>query len=491
MFHKQRFSCTITAFLFCIIIVMTANPCLSKEIGLTEKDAVWWDANAPGLRLTATGNNESTLEMIQVGGRSAWKTVHPNTYFYFAVNDKVLYNVDTDAYLTVTYYDYKDTSFCIEYDSADTSKPMRGIFNCTELFRGTGTESWKEHTFKLDRIRFTNRENNNSDFRIMAYGTNNLAISRISLRWDDSRPVKKYVRSLGKEVTIWMGPLNTGGGLKDIADLFKKPREWQQTRSMITGIIVSDLTLDQYSDAELKSWLPELKEWNVKLGLEIGVIKDWAVTGKEAFRIGSKKWDRLQSLDGPIGRFGMDEPYYAANKCLKKPLAYAADETVDFVTAVRKRYPDAIIGDIEPYPTFSVQELIEWVDAVNKRLADRNVRRLDFLEIDPAWMTFNSGDKASWVDLKKLEDACRDRKLSFSLCYWAADYGNIRMMDLEDESTWYMSIMRQGYDYALSGGSPDEYVIQSWIGLPPRILPETDNYTFTNSVRDFIKRFIR
>lgn len=489
MFDRQCFSYAITVFLLFIMILMTAGPCLSREISLSEKDSMWWNPDSPGLRLTATGGDESSLEMIDIGGRGAWKSVRPNSYFYFAVNDKVLYNADTDVSVTITYYDYKDANFRIEYDSADTSLAMRGAFKEIEFLRGTGTDSWKEHTFKLDRTRFANRENNNSDFRILTFGTSNLTISRISLRWDDSA-VKQFSRSSDKKPSVWMGPLFTGGGRQDIVDLFEKPDEWQQTRSMITGFILSDLHLAQFSDEQLKSWLPKVQKWGIKLGLEVGAIKEWGATGDTAFRLGGQKWERFQSLGGHIDRFGMDEPYYCANKVLKKPLSYAVNETAIFITLIRKHYPDAIIGDIEPYPAFSVQELIEWVDALNKKLAENNVKGLDFLAIDPAWVSFDE-KKASWDDLKKLEDACRKRKLPFSLYYWASDYGNIRIMDLEDESTWYMSVMRQGYDYALAGGSPDEYVIESWTGLPPKVLPETENYTFTNSVRDFIKRFIR
>ena len=49
--------------------------------------------------------------------------------------------------------------------------------------------------------------------------------------------------------------------------------------------------------------------------------------------------------------------------------------------------------------------------------------------------------------------------------------------------------MRQGYDYAAIDGKPDEYVIESWIEAPSRSLPETADWTFTRSVRDFARRF--
>jgi hypothetical protein len=76
------------------------------------------------------------------------------------------------------------------------------------------------------------------------------------------------------------------------------------------------------------------------------------------------------------------------------------------------------------------------------------------------------------------------------LIYWAADYPRLDRLKLADDSTWYISVMRQGNDYAFVGGSPDQYVIESWIGAPSRPAPETDEWTFTRSVRDFCRRFV-
>ena len=83
------------------------------------------------------------------------------------------------------------------------------------------------------------------------------------------------------------------------------------------------------------------------------------------------------------------------------------------------------------------------------------------------------------------------RKLPFSLIYWAADYPLLKSAGMADDSTWYISIMRQASDYFSVGGSPDEYVIESWIDAPSHSVPETDPWTFSRSVLDFCRRFVR
>ena len=62
---------------------------------------------------------------------------------------------------------------------------------------------------------------------------------------------------------------------------------------------------------------------------------------------------------------------------------------------------------------------------------------------------------------------------------------------LADDSTWYVSLMQQGYDYAAIGGAPDHYVIESWLEAPSRALPETEDWTFMRSVHDFARKFVK
>ena len=40
-------------------------------------------------------------------------------------------------------------------------------------------------------------------------------------------------------------------------------------------------------------------------------------------------------------------------------------------------------------------------------------------------------------------------------------------------------------------GAPEEYVIESRVGAPSNGVPETADFTFTRSVRDFVRAFVR
>jgi hypothetical protein len=40
-------------------------------------------------------------------------------------------------------------------------------------------------------------------------------------------------------------------------------------------------------------------------------------------------------------------------------------------------------------------------------------------------------------------------------------------------------------------GHPDQVVVQSWLEAPPKCVPETDPWSFTRSVLDFTRTFVK
>jgi hypothetical protein len=290
---------------------------------------------------------------------------------------------------------------------------------------------------------------------------------------------------------VWMMPPAAPDG-SCLRELFTHPEQWQATRARIAGIGYADHTLHkQFTDEELRDWLPKLDGWGLKLALEVGAVKPWGTTGQATFRAERPMWDRFRRLGAKLDAFAMDEPLVSARNDLKKPDAYAVEETAEFIALVRQYDPAIRIGDVEPYPSIPRADLIAWIDALQASLARKNVRGLDFFRVDVDWVHFVMGHPGGWREVQQIEAACRARKLPFSLIYWAADYPHLKRRDLADDATWYISVMRQGHDYALVDGKPDEYVIESWVGAPSRAVPEDNAWTFTRSVLDFSRRFVK
>lgn len=289
---------------------------------------------------------------------------------------------------------------------------------------------------------------------------------------------------------VWMAPPGHDNG-RCFRELFEKPEGWEQTRLLIDVLFYADHNLNrQFTDDELRAWFARLKQWKIRFALEVGAVKPWGQTGEKTFGVERSMWDRFERLGARIDAIAMDEPLVCTRKHINKPDEYAVEETAKFIALVRKNYPKILIGDIETYPSFPIADHIWWIEALEKRLAEMGVRGLDFYRLDVDCVTFTVRNVGSWREVKKLEQHCRGRGLPFSLIYWASGYPALDRRKLADDSTWYVLLMQQGYDYALVDGRPDQYVVESWVSAPSRCTPETADFTFTRSVRDFTEKFV-
>ena len=273
-------------------------------------------------------------------------------------------------------------------------------------------------------------------------------------------------------------------------ELFEKPDQWKETRALTDALLYAGQRFTDFTDAELKAWFAQMQQWNIKLELEVGAIKEWGVTGEGTFLKQRAAWNRLQSLGGTIYSIAMDEPLCCVRH-LKKPDEYAVEETANFIGLVRQNYPNILVGDIEAYPSIPLADQIKWIEALQKRLAEKKIKGLDFYRLDVNWIVFDVRNEGSWKEVKKLEQYCKGIKLPFSLIYWSPTYAHMQRLNLSDDSTWLTGVMAQGYAYASVGGAPDQFVLESWVSAPSHSVPETADYTFTRSALDLGRKFVK
>jgi predicted DCC family thiol-disulfide oxidoreductase YuxK len=290
---------------------------------------------------------------------------------------------------------------------------------------------------------------------------------------------------------VWMGPPGYDNG-RHFRELFEKPDEWKETRALVDVLFYADHNFKRhFNDDELRKWFGQLNQWRLKLAMEVGAVKPWGQTGEKCFAVEKPNWDRLQNLGANLYAIAMDEPLLCCRLHIKKPDDYAVQETANYIALVRKHFPQMKIGDIETYPSIPLADHIWWIESLQKKLAEMGVRGLDFYRLDVNWANFVVQNHGCWKEVKKLESYCRSKKLPFSMIYWASGEPLLKKLGVADESTWYIEIMAQGYAYAMNQGAPDQVVIESWLQAPSRCLPETADWTFTRSVRDFCRRFVR
>lgn len=131
-----------------------------------------------------------------------------------------------------------------------------------------------------------------------------VAIGLIACLWC----VQASARDRGAKATVWMGPPSYGDG-KCFRELFENPDAWKETRSAIDVLMYADHRLNkQFTDAELRAWFAQLRQWKLKFALEVGAVKPWGTTGEKVFSVQRPQWDRVQRLGGQIYAIAMDEP---------------------------------------------------------------------------------------------------------------------------------------------------------------------------------------
>jgi len=291
-----------------------------------------------------------------------------------------------------------------------------------------------------------------------------------------------------------VGPPNRHGVNEGVCfrELFEKPDQWKETRALTNALLYADWAFKDFTDAELGNWFGQMRQWNIRLELEVGGVKEWGgKTGESTFNAQKPMWDRIQRLGGNINAVGMDEPLCCVRENIHKSDEYAIEQTADFIGLVRANYPNIMVGDIEPYPYLPLADHIKWINALQARLVEKHIRGLDFYRLDVNWIVFDLVGQGSWKEVKQLQDYCQRVRLPFSLIYWAPNFDYMRQLKLADDSTWLTGVMAQGYAYAGVRGAPDQYVVESWEDTPSHSVPETADYSFTRSALDFGQKFVK
>jgi hypothetical protein len=296
--------------------------------------------------------------------------------------------------------------------------------------------------------------------------------------------------ALAAQPDLWMYPCPFENG-EALHEIFENPGAWARARSQLTGIGYADHWLNsQFSDAQLRAWLPQIARWGLKFGLDVGSVKPGSPTAEKAFAVSHPRWDRFIKDGLHIDEMDMDEPLVATVVSLHLPVSYGVEQTAQFVAMVRRAYPPMQIGDTEPYPYFNPGQIMGFIDAVQARLRQLGVRPLDFLRLDVDWTHFYPPDAKgalAWRGVKQIEILAHQRGLRFSLIYWAANYPALSKAGQARPDTWTSAILREAADYARVGGVPDEYPLMSWLltqqePVPTHVIPDSSPITLSGSV---------
>jgi hypothetical protein len=248
------------------------------------------------------------------------------------------------------------------------------------------------------------------------------------------------------------------------------------------------------SDAEVSQCFANLRAAGKELAIAVGVLKKQnpnhhCQTAQACWHIDEPMLTRLAGLDPPPLTFLLDEPL-TGSSLWGEPFDYAlaVDQTGEWIALARAQFPTAKILLDEAYPLHDEHTLAAFFRDVNDEAIARTGWGIQYASVDHDW---NAGGNLS--GLVAMQEDARANGIGFAVIFWNAS----------PSADWYDGLMFQGEMYQgwrwfeLPNGQlvtllPDLYGVRNWTGLPSVTVGETsaDDRSFTNSVRDFVERFL-
>ena len=269
-------------------------------------------------------------------------------------------------------------------------------------------------------------------------------------------------------------------GSDDFMELFSPDAAWQEaSRHIQVFKLYGEWVYAVATDQQLEQVVTDLRRRGIALAVEIGPLStEGCGDGVEGFA--QPQWaqiaDRIQAVGGTIDYIEMDEPYYYAHvfdgaHACRWSAATVAKKLGEFIGDARKRFPNVVIGEVEPLTgRADAAEYQAWTEVFRAV----NGFKLTFLHMDIDWR------RRDWPrEAKILERYARRRGISVGIIY-DGNYGD------RTDATWLINAGERAKRYERdAAGHPDHVLFQSWHDKPDHLLPETAAFTFTQ----FIDRY--
>ena len=288
---------------------------------------------------------------------------------------------------------------------------------------------------------------------------------------------------------IWFAPRNQPPiPAPDFLKLFQQPALWSQAASRVKIFKLYPQFVHSAPDADLKAVFAGLKQLHLDLAIEYGLLDPadpllcggkssicGQVEGFDGWRL-AYALARIKTLGGDVKYVAMDEPLWFGTASTQSgapqaSLAAIVQDIAVHVATVHKFFPNAKVGDIEPFPSAGQpanwnKQILEWANAYKAAVGTP----LAFFHADVAW------HGTSWSgQLKELHALLRAQDVPFGMIY-DGDYNNSAIQWTTVAEHMFSSVETD------PNAAPDHAILQSWDPQPLYALPETLPGTMTNLV---------
>ncbi|HEY3897656.1 MAG TPA: hypothetical protein VGM54_03535 [Chthoniobacter sp.] len=291
--------------------------------------------------------------------------------------------------------------------------------------------------------------------------------------------------------SIWFAPRAGRERPADYMDLFKPDAPWPQAASHVKVFELSQRMAAAGSETELRQIFSNLRDRHI--GLCVGVLPlsagpDGCGQGVEGYSApGQSLHDakRIQALGADVAAFALDEPLhfghaFQGTKQLTpchSPIDDIARQVALRVQQIRTVYPNAQVGDVEPFPGSDswLAELEQWFEAYHKATGEK----LAFFRLDMAW------DRPWRERIPALVELLHREGIPLQVIY----NGNGRAATDEE---WIAQALSHAAEFESQGRpTPDVVCIQCWTPKPSKLLPETDPKTLTSLINQYVAQKTR
>jgi hypothetical protein len=269
---------------------------------------------------------------------------------------------------------------------------------------------------------------------------------------------------------IWLDALTTQS---DWGDLFTNKPTWAAVAQRLTVYETSNEYIERENDANLVKIWTDLSARGIKFAVALQPVeidKDQKCGIGEGYSpqqdnaAGAEKLRRLGIVPSIIV---LDEPLWFGHFDLTKcqfTTADLADRVGRNVNEYLGRFPDAIVGEIEPFPVVSNQST--WkadYAAFSARLGAAQGRPISFLQTDVDW---SAPDHLSALVEAKTTASLLGQK--FGIIYNGTP-------DAGSGEIWVGEAIKHFEDVESIGRLiPDQAIAATWDANPKKILPESD-----------------
>jgi hypothetical protein len=235
------------------------------------------------------------------------------------------------------------------------------------------------------------------------------------------------------------------------------------------------------TDEQVRQVVSDLNRRGIAIALSGGALNPVGsctgeIEGFAGISEGVRISRRIRDAGGIAYFYAFDHAYDAGTAsttpaaCRLSP-EEVAQQVLAFQEAIRAVFPNIVFGD-DITAQLNIDEVAQWVEAYRSVTGED----LGFLHLDIDFSIPNWDRKAAHI-----ERYLRSEGIASGLFY----IGNWE--DPSDEA-WVTSAGERVKAYELAaGGQPDHVVFASWHDHPDYVLPETEPYTFTHLIKQYIE----